>query len=59
MGEPQHSRRLRYLSTVILYFIIKMEQALYELENQVLPHLEDVNLETVSYTHLRAHETLR
>ena len=28
-----------------------MEQALYELENQVLPHLEDVNLENPEAQH--------
>jgi len=36
---------------MILYFIIKMEQALYELENRVLPHLEDVNLENPEAQH--------
>jgi|DEB0MinimDraft_6_1074348.scaffolds.fasta_scaffold01208_4 hypothetical protein len=51
MGEPRHSKRLRYLSITILYFIIKMEQALYELENRVLPHLEDVNLENPEAQH--------
>jgi len=51
MGAPQHSKRLRHLSTKNLYFIINMEQALHELETRVLPCLDDVSLENPEAQH--------
>jgi tyrosyl-tRNA synthetase len=51
MVGPRHSKRLPHLSIRTPYIIAKMDQALYELENRVLPHLEDVNLENPEAQH--------